>query len=392
MEVDYENPENSKIFLDTKFGMRSAELNGPVLPHIITRVGSAIDMSVKRPQIKVCCFPNTDNFDLLNRIDLVVRAAYEFALTDLGTVFPGLLTFFPQPVEVVTVSRGQKSTSIGYMVMAVTKNFEVMPLHEFIPSNCTPKQEDVLRSIQNARRITEGDVTFMVKGKETASPAYMFSTMKPRIHDKTGRLYIDMNLLHSRFPTINGEQVNKYLNTVTNPYHPAMSRIDQWGIKIPYLIHRSSSASGYVCVQDSDWVTNDPSFKPVTTDRENNNFIGTVNFSVDRVMEGAGKVKTWWRAHLYKQPEPSKLTRGIQHNEEMIDAADCSPEDFLPRTSASHQAPETPYREPQGVAHEGYSDDDESASLDEAPKQSQRGSPYSSSRTVGASASRFRTE
>ena len=157
-----------------------------------------------------------------------------------------------------------------------------------------------------------------------------------------------MNLRHGTYP--NG--IRKY-RSKDYPYNSAMSDIKQWGIEIPLLV--KTDEGGYAQIRGSDW-TKDPSFQAIVKDKEHNNFIGTVSFQVDSVMEGGGHVKTWWRASVLKQPESSGMSREDDFGEDIIDA----PVGALVSLSGSPSANSSPglTRKPLGQVKETDGNDE----------------------------------
>lgn len=303
------------VFDDTKFRIRNMETNGPILPHEHNVRG--MTMNVNRPQVKVCCLPGTEQFELMNAIDLNVRAAFEFLVTGLGKVFPELMTFTLSPIQLKVGGR-EARIDIGFEVMAVLTNGTILPLSKYLPAGgvgLTPQQREVVGAMDAGPRIVYKPYIpeDYVQGSNYPE-TYVFGKIKTRVHEKTGRLYFDMNLAHKSFPNVNGVEVRKYLSK-DNPYHPGMSDIHQWGITIPMLIR---SSVGYSMVRGSDW-TKQPDFRAVTRNGEKNNFVSTITFNPEVVMEGSGNVKPWWRCFLCKQPEGSSLGREYDYGEDIVD-------------------------------------------------------------------------
>ena len=312
----------------TKFKRRNVECDGPILPYEAKKKGQ--DMGPKRPCIKTISAPGTEELEFLKAIDLTVRAAYELSGTKLGQAFKDFLTFTYRPIKLMP-GRNEKEPKDAYEVMVVGTTGWIKPLSECIPEGGTydEKQTEAISLLEKGKRIIEKDcvdtsvkdcgTSSSVPGGASSSPTklpsckkFVFDNLVPRIHEKTGRLYFEMHLLHRSYPND-----TRMYRGPKNPHNPAMSDIKNWGITIPILA--KTKEGGYVQFRDSDW-TKDPSCKPVTKDGEHNNFIGTINFSVGEIMEGSGHVKTWWKCSVAKQPEPSTMTNDNNADEEIVDA------------------------------------------------------------------------
>lgn len=314
--------EQGKIttFDNTKFKRRHVECDGPILPYASNKKGQ--DMGPKRPCVKTISAPGTEELEFLKAIDLTVRAAYEFSGTNLGQTFKDFFTFTYRPIKLMP-GRNEKEPKDAYEVMVVGTAGWIKPLSDCIPESGTydEKQTAAIGLLEKGKRIVEKDCvdTSVTVAAGTSSPTklpsckkFVFDNLAPRIHEKTGRLYLDMHLLHKSYPN----DIRMYRGP-KNLYNAAMSDIKNWGITIPILVR--TKEGGYAQIRDSDW-TKDPSCKPVTKDGEHNNFIGTINFTVGEVMEGSGNVKTWWKCAVSKQPESSTMTSDNNADEDIIDA------------------------------------------------------------------------
>jgi hypothetical protein len=293
--------------------LRDVECDGPIMPHKY-HTKSGLEMMVKRPQLKVCFKPDTMGFDIAEKLDLMSKAAFVFQETKIATAFQDFFTFTYK--EVFTDSLlGQNERA--YSVMVVTKRSEVVPLQHFI-ANADRTKLNAIGPCFAGKGITFKDTKLSEEG--ALAKDVVFEKFKSTVHAKTGRLYLDMNLVHKDFPTINGQVVRKYLNNETgdkaNPYHEAMADPSQWGIEIPIL--SKTAAGGYAMIKGSNWIK-DPLFHAVTKFGDRNNFIGTITFNPEVVMSGSGNLKTWWRVVVCKQPEESSFSRGYDYGEEIVE-------------------------------------------------------------------------
>jgi len=310
------------IFETTKFRKRGAECDGPILPHE-KKVGT-MELGPKRPCLKIVANPEDDFFHFLLKIELTIRSGYEFAKSRLNEAFPDLLTFYFRDVT-LPPTRTAPNGIPAHEVLVVGKNGAVKTLSEFLPQNLNAVQTAAVAQLEKDKRIVEKDVIDeqAPQAASSGSPSqaktrktYVFESIMPKIDAKTGRLYLEMHLFHKTFPKDpNGQDGPRKYRGPENPYRTEMSDVKQWGIEIPLLV--KVDGGGYAMVQGSDWVQ-DPTFRAVTKDKEHNNFIGTLNFQVDSVMEGSGNVKVWWKCSACKQPEVSSRAQTEDYGEEII--------------------------------------------------------------------------
>jgi hypothetical protein len=296
------------------FRLRGIECDGPILPYQVSRDGK--DMSVKRPMIKTCATKESEHYDLFLELDLRIRAAYMLTETHLAEAFTDILTFFPLEVELKPDAYASSSSEKAYQVMVITKKYEILPLDDIF-KNMKAEQKSAYERmkstglLQNKDCILEDD-----KAEKITAGVFVFSHLKPRIHEKSGRIYYEMNLSHTRFPDgPDGKPVEKYFSPGDD--RPGIADINQWGIRIPILQY--TSTGGYAMIKGSNWVEEE-GFKPVTSARETNKFIGTIGFFPDQVMMVSTQSKTWWRIEtICKQPEPSHVGGSPDYGEDEVE-------------------------------------------------------------------------
>jgi hypothetical protein len=324
-DVTYIELKKRSAVMHTNVVFRARHLmcNGPILPYSDVKDGK--EYGVKRPQIKVSVDPSSDNFKLLYELDIRFRAAYMFHDSGIGAAFPNIITFVP----IEAVAKPGKFAKAGtppekvYRVGVILsdKPTEIIPFEALLHDLTEEQSEAYTQMMRKDSNVIAEKVCFIPAedGLETEEPVHVFPQLKSRVHEKSGRLYVEMNIHHQRFPGNNpdgSDEVRKYLQV--NDPRPGIGSLDQWGIVIPHLV-RVDTVNEYAVRKGSNWAA-EKTCKPVLGPKDKNYFIATINFYPEQVMQVKSSFKTWWRAeNVSKQPEESKSFSIVDPEEDEID-------------------------------------------------------------------------
>jgi hypothetical protein len=281
-------------------------INGPLLPHKkeVISAGKKFDVGPKRPCVNVISEAGTEDFKLQERFDFMLHAAYEFNKAKFG-MFQDLLTFSYRPVQITT--RGGK-TEPHLEIIIVKKDGNCMSFADAFPEGA--KLSDEQESIVSQFLASDRQKEVTLKGQGADKQIIVFTKIGLKSDKKTGRLYTEMHLRHTSFPG-----GNRHYRKTNEDAVAGSDDIRQWGITIYEMLQ--TDGGNFAVDKRANWAEK-PECRPVTKAGEKNYFIGRVNYYPESVMEGAGNVKVWWTAEVFKLPIVCQVSNQLDFGEEVV--------------------------------------------------------------------------
>lgn len=303
-------------YADLSFKHMSADSLGISLPYMHKKLdseGKTMDVGPARPITKIVLPVGQPDFNFQVRIDMMVRAGYEFTLSRMQAVFPEVLGFTYRPVK-IPAGRGQTESQTTHEVLIVLRDGSVKSLSEYLDSiTLNDKQTEFLGVLAKNTRIKEIDV-FLESAPTARFKTFTFHNLTPEIHEKSGKLFQEMLLRHNTFP----DEKNRHYRKSMVEADPAMQVISNWGIVIQKLVPNGTGGLGRL--EGSDW-TKEAGFAPNLNEKTRNSFVGRFKFNPEAVRSGKKGLKVTYRCSVLFISQSSKSKAGDFDEEDVVPAS-----------------------------------------------------------------------